>query len=449
MSLTVARTVCETLRCAGYSAYVVGGFVRDRLLGRATGDVDVASDARPEQVTAIFDRVHATGLAHGTVTIMVGDEPVEHTTFRREGVYRDGRRPQVVQFVGSIEEDLARRDFTVNAVAWDPLSDTLVDPFGGEADGRAGLLRCVGNAEERFEEDALRLLRAIRFHATHGLEPAPGMEQAMAATAAGLERIAAERIEREITLIFERAERPSEAFNMARRCGLLPHVMPELLPLIGQAQNRHHAYDCWDHTMACVDAVPPGDAARRWAALLHDLGKPGTAELHPERPGEYRFYGHERLSLDLSAAIAERLRFSKNRRERVDVMVGTHMMHPTAEWGDAALRRLLSRLGDHGLEDFLALKRADIIAKGTPDVPEILAAMASIEERLRELLARGSAISRRDLALDGRQLAEALGRPPGKWLGPTLAALLDTVIEDPSLNRPERLVARARQLSDG
>jgi putative nucleotidyltransferase with HDIG domain len=448
MTDALARAICGRLRAAGHDAYAVGGFVRDRILARPTGDLDLATSAHPDQVLELFPRAHPTGLQHGTVTVVEDGCPVEVTTFRSEGLYSDKRRPDAVRFVSSIEEDLKRRDFTVNAIAWDPLTDALIDPFDGLADLHDATLRCVGDAAVRFGEDALRLLRAVRFHATHLLMPAPGLEEAMGAAAPGLARIAVERIDRELSLLLERAERPSMGFEMALRCGLLPLVLPELLALVGQAQNRFHAFDCWEHTLVAVDAVPVGATTVRWAALLHDLGKPASAEEHPERPGEFRFFGHEKISVKQAEGVAERLRFSKRRRAAVIAMVATHMLHPTAEWSAAAIRRLLRRIGADGLDDYLALKRADVAAKGTPDVPEILRGVDEIERRLRAELDAGSAFSRKDLAVDGDQLCAALKRAPGRWLGTLLAALLERVIDDPELNDEARLIALAQELSE-
>ncbi len=444
MSDTLARALCQRLRDAGHDAYVAGGYVRDALLERASGDLDLATSATPDQVMAIFDRVHPTGLQHGTVTVVHEGAAVEVTTFRAEGDYSDGRRPDKVAFVGRIEDDLKRRDFTVNAIAWDPISDRYIDPFDGMADLQTRTLRTVGMASQRFDEDALRLLRAVRFAATHHLMPAPGLEDAMQAAAPGLSRIANERIEREFSLLFERADRPSIGLQLALRCGLLAVVLPELLPLVGQAQNRFHAFDCWTHTMAAVDAVPAGHVAVRWAALLHDLGKPSTAEPHPERPGEYQFFGHEKVSVEQTTLVAQRLRFSSQRQAHVERLVATHMLHPTPDWGDAALRRLLVKIGDEALDDFLLLKRADVAAKGTDDVPAIQQGVDRIEARLRAELAKGTALSRKDLAVTGDDLVRALGRPPGPWLGPLFAVLLARVVDEPEQNTQVRLIDVAR-----
>ena len=447
MSEALARLLCRRLQDAGHQAYVAGGWVRDRLLERASGDLDLATSARPDQVMAIFDRVHPTGLKHGTVTVVVEDAPVEVTTYRAESLYSDGRRPDQVEFLDSIEDDLKRRDFTMNAIAWDPLSGRYVDPFDGMADLQTKTLRCVGKPKDRFTEDGLRLLRAMRFAATHFLMPAPGLEAAMTACAARLDQIAIERVEREFSLLFERAERPSIGLNLALRTGLIARVLPELTPLVGQAQNRFHAYDCWDHTLACVDAVPPGHSDVRWAALLHDIGKPASAPPHPDRPGEYRFFGHEKISVTRVDAIARRVRFSSARREQVSALVATHMLHPDEAWGDPAIRRLLRKVGVDRIDEFLMLKRADIWAKGTADVASLVADVDIIEARLRSEIESGSALSRSDLAVDGTDLCAALGREPGPWLRAAFDSLLEWVIEDPQRNESDQLITRVQQLN--
>jgi putative nucleotidyltransferase with HDIG domain len=278
--------------------------------------------------------------------------------------------------------------------------------------------------------------------------PAPGLEAAMLAAAPGLGRIAAERIAREFSLLFERAQQPSIGLQMALRCGLIAVVLPELLPLVGQAQNRFHAFDCWIHTLAAVDAVPPGHVAVRWAALFHDLGKPASAEEHPDHPGEFRFFGHERISLEQANSIADRLRFSTQRKSQIERLVATHMLHPDEAWGDAALRRLLAKVGEGGLDDFMMLKRADVAAKGTDDVPQIQLSVDQVEARLRAELAKGAALNRKDLAVSGDDLLQAFERAPGPWLGPLLSHLLERVIEDPSQNTRERLLSLARSLEE-
>ncbi len=438
-TLLAAKALLEQLQKAGHRGFVVGGFVRDRLMGRPTGDLDIASPARPDQIEALFPRVHATGLSHGTVTIMVDDLPVEHTTFRAEGHYSDHRHPDTIRFVSTIEEDLARRDFTVNAIAWDPLEDCLIDPFNGAADLEARKLRAVGVAEERLREDALRILRAVRFASTHDLVLVDSLAAALRAMGPLLRNIAVERIEDELDKLLARSERPSIGFRLLAELQLLDVILPEFVPMMGQAQNRHHAYDVWNHTLAVLDACPSQPTALRWAALFHDLGKPVTAEPHPDNEGEFRFFGHEQVSMDLTEQIGQRLKFSKARQRRVGQVVAHHMIHPSEAWGDSAIRRLLRKLPGEDLDDFLAFKRADLTGKGTDDVDDLLKKVDVIEARLRNQRAAGHALSRRDLRMSSQALMDLAGRPGGPWLSALQNHLLEAVLEQPDCNEPERL----------
>ena len=442
--LQAASELLERLAQAGYKGFIVGGFVRDRLMKRPTGDLDIASSATPQEILELFDRVHPTGLGHGTVTVMVGDLPIEHTTFRTEGTYSDHRRPDSVQFVTEIEDDLARRDFTVNAIAWNPLADSYIDPFGGRQDVHQGRLRAVGAPRDRLQEDALRILRAVRFATTHDFELDMELRHALAATAHKLKEIAVERIEDELDKILSRSSHPSRGFRLMHELNLLEVILPEFIPMIGQRQNRHHAHDVWDHTLQVLDACPAEPTDFRWAALFHDLGKPLTAEPHSNQQGDFRFFGHEKVSLQISGDIGKRLKFSKARQRRVDQMIAHHMVHPTDDWGDSAIRRLLRKLPGEDLDDYLTFKRADVTGKGTDDVNTLLEQVNRIEERLRREQALGHALQRRDLAIDSHDLMTLASRPGGPWLGALQDALLEAVVEDPSFNQRERLESMAR-----
>ena len=281
------RVLLERLEAAGYEAWCVGGCVRDALLGRTPEDWDVTTSALPEETMAVFgDQALPTGLKHGTVTVKTGDGPVEVTTYRLDGAYRDHRRPESVAFTASLEEDLARRDFTVNAMALD-LRRELRDPFGGRADLARGLLRCVGDPDRRFQEDALRILRGLRFAAALGLEIEPGTAAAVRRNREGLRDIAAERIQVEF---FKLLPGKGAAAVLRGYPEVFGVFWPELLPMVGFGQrNRHHCYDVWEHTLHALDAVP-GDVVLRCAMLLHDVGKPACFTL--DEKGVGHFYGH-------------------------------------------------------------------------------------------------------------------------------------------------------------
>ncbi len=445
-----ARALCERLQRHGHRAWLVGGGVRDLLLGREVGDWDVATTARPEQVRRVFRRVVPTGLQHGTVTVLWRGAAYEVTTLRAERGYSDGRHPDEVHFVDDIREDLARRDFTVNAIALDPVSGELVDPFGGLEDLRAGLLRAVGDPVERFREDGLRVMRAARFRATLQMALEPATESAMRPALDVLARVSKERIRDELLKTMT-AERPSLGLEVMQRQGVLGVVCPELEAQVGCEQNRFHAYDCWRHTLVTVD-LHPGPPVERIAALLHDLGKPSSRARHPET-GDWTFYHHERIGARLADRWLRTYRFSNQDRDLVVALVRHHLVCYTPDWSDAAVRRFLRRVGPERIEPLLRLARADVRAKGRP-VDDELARLDELRARIERILAEGAALGTRDLALGGREVMAALGLRPGPMVGRVLRALLEEVIEDPSLNEPEKLRARlpvvhARLVSEG
>ncbi len=437
-----ARALCARLRERGFGAWLVGGGVRDLLLGRPAGDWDVATTARPEQVRGLFRRVVPTGLRHGTVTVLWRGGSYEVTTLRAERGYSDGRRPDEIVFVDDIREDLARRDFTVNAVALDPIDGSLVDPFGGLEDLRGGLLRAVGDPVARFREDGLRVMRAARFRATLQMSIEPDTEAAIERALDVLARVSKERIRDELMKLLG-AEQPSLGLEVMQRRGMLAVVCPELERQVGCEQNRFHAYDCWRHTLVTVDEHP-GPPIERLAALLHDLGKPESRARHPET-GDWTFYHHEKIGARLADRWLRKHRFSNAERDLVVALVRHHLVCYTPEWSDAAVRRFLRRVGVERVEPLLRLARADSLAKGRP-VEEELRRLDALRGRITALLAQGAALSTRDLAIDGRAVMEALGLAPGPLVGRVLRALLEEVTEEPALNEPERLRARLPQV---
>lgn len=434
--------ICQRLAEQGQRGWVVGGCVRDLLLQRPVGDWDVATDARPEQVIELFRRVIPTGLQHGTVTVLVGGTPYEVTTLRGEGAYGDGRHPDQITFLDDITQDLARRDFTINAIALDPLARTLTDPFDGQADLHRRLLRAVGRPLDRFTEDGLRILRAARFAATLECAIEPATLEAMTdpRSLATFRRVSAERV-REEWLKAMRAPAPSVAFELMRQTAMLAVHAAELGAMVGCQQNRWHAYDVWEHTMHCVDACPP-DPVLRIAALLHDLGKPATRTVS-DKTQDYAFHHHEVAGAQQADALLRRLRFSNEQRARVVHLVRHHLVVYADEWSDGAVRRWLRRVGPERVDDVLALALADAHAKGR-DASDTIRAIERLRERVAALQEAGAALSRRDLALDGKALMRELDLAPSKLVGDVLTALLELVTDDPSANEPERLLAEAR-----
>jgi tRNA nucleotidyltransferase (CCA-adding enzyme) len=435
------QELCEHLRSRGKRAWIVGGCVRDLLAGRPINDWDVATDARPEELMRVFPRAVPTGLEHGTVTVVKDGAHYEVTTLRGEGTYSDGRRPDWVEFVDDITADLARRDFTVNAIAVDPAQGTVIDPFDGRGDLARGLLRAVGDPLQRFSEDGLRVLRAARFVATLELALDPATEAAIQPTLDTFRKVATERVRDEWVKAMK-ASKPSRAFDVMRRTGILEVTCPELLEGVGMEQNKWHAYDVWRHGLECMDACQ-ADPILRIAALLHDVGKPRT-RVWSDKTSDYTFYEHERVGAEIAEPIAARLRFSNDERARIVALVRHHLFHYSDEWTDAAVRRWIRRVGADRLEDLYVLNASDVRAKGR-DFDADLEALAKLKAHVARVLAEGTALSTRDLHLNGHDLIKELGLSPGRILGEILDVLLEAVTTDPSLNERDRLLAKARQ----
>jgi len=433
--------LCERLRSHGKRAWIVGGCVRDLLLDREVSDWDVATDARPDALLQIFPRAMPTGIAHGTITVVKDGRHYEVTTLRGEGTYSDGRHPDWVKFVDDITADLARRDFTVNAIALDPLDGRILDPFGGRADLDKGLLRAVGDPLQRFAEDGLRPLRAARFVASLDLTLDKATEDAISPTLDTYRKVASERV-RDEWMKTMKAPAPSRAFEVMRRTGLLQVTCPELLEGVGVTQNKWHAYDVWRHGMECMDACPP-DPILRVAALLHDVGKPRT-RAWSEKVGDVTFYDHDRVGAEIAEPIAARLRFSNDDRSRIVSLVRFHLFHYSVDWTDAAVRRWIRRVGPDRVEDLYALNEADVRAKGHDFEPD-LEALARLKAHAARVLAEGAALSTRDLKINGHDLMQALDVSPGRIVGEILDALLDAVTNDPVKNEHDALLACARE----
>jgi tRNA nucleotidyltransferase (CCA-adding enzyme) len=436
--------ILKRLQEKGKRGWIVGGCVRDLLRGLEPKDWDIATDARPEEVVRMFRRVIETGLQHGTVTVMEGGVGYEVTTLRGEGAYSDGRRPDSVAFVDDIVEDLARRDFTFNAIAIDPLNEALVDPFGGQADLEGRVLRAVGDARERFAEDGLRVLRAARFSATLEVEIDPATERAMgdARSIATFKKVSAERV-RDEWLKSMAAARPSRAFEAMARTNLLAAISPELDESRGCAQNRYHAYDVWGHAMACLDSAPP-DPVLRMAALLHDIGKP-RSRAFSEKTKDWTFYNHEAIGAKMADPLLTQLKFPNDVRKRVVALVQHHLICYTPDWTDTAVRRWLKRVGTDVAPQLYELGRADARGKGRP-CDDDLRHIDELQARAEALLSAGAALSTRDLSIGGRELMRELSLSPGPLLGVILDKLLEIVLEDPSKNEPAALLEEARRI---
>jgi tRNA nucleotidyltransferase (CCA-adding enzyme) len=446
MRLEVPRAVLHVLgalREAGHRAFVVGGGVRDALLpGVVTDPVwDVATSAVPEEVQRLFPETHPVGIEHGTVGVRMDGGEVEVTTFRAD-VETFGRKARV-RFSSDLQEDLARRDFTINALAYDPESDELIDPFGGAADLSARVLKSVGDPRRRFEEDYLRLLRGARFVARFDLAVPDEVREAMRACAAGTRGLSGERVRDEVMKTLAQAERPSRAFRLLRETGVLAEILPELDACFGVAQNRWHPDDVGEHTLLVVDAMPRRYPFLRLVALLHDLGKPGSKTWDPERE-DYVFRGHDELGARLAETILERLRFPRRDIERAAHLVRVHMDLFPIEAGDAAVRRWLQRVGERNVRDLFRLHFADW--NGNRAKPRPALELRALYRRARRVAAARSALKVTDLAIGGDDL-RALGLAPGPAFKELLSTLLRRVVEDPSMNERETLLREARALA--
>jgi tRNA nucleotidyltransferase (CCA-adding enzyme) len=434
--------ICEELRNAGERAWVVGGCVRDTLRGQRVNDWDVATTARPDQVQRVFRKVVPTGVDHGTVTVLWKGGSYEVTTLRGEGAYSDGRRPDHVVFVQDIESDLARRDFTVNAIAYDPVEGRVVDPFGGIADMRAKLLRAVGDPRERFSEDGLRILRGARFVATLDFELEASTEAAFRGALDTFRKVSPERV-REEWLKTMTARAPSRAFEVMRRTGILEVTYPELLEQVGCAQNQWHAYDVWDHTMRVLDECD-GGPIERVAALLHDVAKPRT-RAWSDKTNDWTFYHHEKVGADMAEQWLRDYRFSNQERELVVTLIRHHLICYSSEWTDAAVRRFIKRVGPEHLDALLRLGEADALGKGR-EVDRELAALRQLRSRIDKAIEEGNALTTQDLAVGGSDVLDYVDGP-GPIVGEILRTLLDRVLEDPSLNTRDKLLPMVEELA--
>ena len=418
---------------SGHRAYLVGGAVRDIVLGKKPEDWDIATDATPEEVARLFRRVIPTGIEHGTVTIPFKNHLIECTTFRTEAGYTDGRRPDSVGYAATIEEDLSRRDFTMNAIAVSLPDGAVTDPFGGREDIKRGVIRTVGVASERFGEDGLRPIRAVRFSAQLGFaideETLAAIPGALGVTA----RVARERIKDELVKLLA-SPAPSAGLRFMESAGLLELILPELYACRGIDQKGMHEFDVLDHLFAACDASPRESLEIRLTALFHDVGKPVVRAVDAD--GNYTFHHHETVSAEIAGRVLARLRFPIKTTERVAHLVRQHMFHYEPSWTDAAVRRFIVRAGEEHIESLFALRRADACAiTGLKTEP---AHLLEFGDRIKAVTEAKHAFSLKDLAINGKDLS-ALGIPAGPATGHILRELLEATLDDPSLNEADRL----------
>jgi len=432
--------VLARLEQAGHEAFVVGGKVRDAVRGiDSPGKWDLTTSATPDEIQGLFRRTYY--LNHfGTVTVRSGDEEVEVTTYRTEAEYSDHRRPDHVTFTRSLHDDLSRRDFTMNAMAWRPPAagkpGELVDPFGGQRDLDARVVRAVGEPRERFTEDALRMLRAVRFATLLGFTIDQRTADAIRESAPLAKTLSGERIQQEMVKILS-APKPSVAFRMLSDLGLLAVFFPELEIAKTIPQDKAVAQDVFEHSIVTADATPPDDLVLRLAGLLHDIGKPETfADGH--------FHQHEFVGEAKARDILRRWRFDKETITQVTHLIRNHMFWYQTDWTGSAVRRFVRKVGLENIPALFALRKADNIGSGARS-PRMYH-LESLWERVQEEIRAASAFSLRDLAIDGNDVMKELGIPPSPRVGQILNELFERVTEDPNLNTREDLLRLAREL---
>lgn len=430
-----ANEIITTLTAAGYEAYVVGGCVRDAILGREAADWDITTNAKPEQVKTLFPRTVDTGLQHGTVTVLNGKEGFEVTTYRIDGEYLDGRHPEQVLFTPNLLEDLKRRDFTINAMAYNE-KEGLVDAFDGLGDLERGQIRCVGDPRERFTEDALRILRAVRFSAQLDFKIEAETKAALAEFAPRLRKVSAERIQVELMKLLT-SDHP-EVFRVVWETGITAVILPEFDACMETPQhNPHHCRGVGNHILYTLTGVEK-EKALRWAALLHDIGKPVTRTT--DEQGIDHFHGHAKVGAEMANGILRRLKFDNDTRKRIVKLVEVHddRQIPLNHRG---VRRAIHRIGADLFPDYLKLRRADSMAQNPALLKEKLENIDETERLYNEILAARNCLSLKDLAVTGRDLIDA-GVKPGPGLGIILNRMLEAVIEHPEYNTKEYLLER-------
>ncbi|MBQ4379082.1 MAG: HD domain-containing protein [Treponema sp.] len=445
----------------GFEAYLVGGAVRDVLLGKEANDWDITTNARPEDIIRIFHKVIPTGIKHGTVTIHFMGKEIEATTFRSESGYSDGRHPDSVSFDATLEDDLSRRDFTMNAIAANLTDGTIIDPFEGRKDIKNKTIRTVGSAKERFLEDGLRPIRAIRFSGQLGFEIENETFEAikLPQVQEKIKSISLERFRDEFEKILKTNE-PSESLHTMENTGILQIFIPELAVCRNCSQKdarSFHVFDVLDHNLYACDGAPKEKLTIRLSALFHDIGKVKARTVEkreiPEGSGNQfeiiHFYRHEIYSSEIVRPLLTRLKFPNSIIESVSHLVENHMFHFQEDWSDAAIRRFIVKVGKEYLEDIFDLRLADMYGKyrkkpepGSEGIKQLV----MLKDRIKEILEKETALSLKDLAVNGNDLIKA-GIPAGKRLGVILNELFQCVLDDPEMNEKEKLLEVARNLN--
>ena len=432
------ENIISVLESHGHEAYAVGGCVRDCILGKMPHNWDITTSAKPQEVKALFKKTFDTGIEHGTVTVVMHGENYEVTTYRVDGKYEDGRHPKQVTFTASLEEDLKRRDFTINAMAYNP-SQGMVDLFGGMDDLQQGIIRAVGNPTERFSEDALRMLRAVRFAAQLNFTIEEETYRAIADRASTLDRISAERIQVELVKMIC-SENPGKIRD-AYKTGLTAVFLPEFDVMMETEQNTvHHMYTVGEHTIHAMENIN-SDKDLRLTMLLHDVAKPKCRVCDDQ--GHDHFKGHPAEGALMARDILQRLKFDNNTIDTVEKLIKSHDERP--ELSKRNVRRLLVRIGEDSFDKLMQVKMADTLAQSTYQRQEKLDYIEGLKKLYQEIQDEGQCVSIRDMKINGRDII-AMGVPQSSKIGEIIKQLFDEILEDPSLNNREYLLQRAKEL---
>jgi tRNA nucleotidyltransferase (CCA-adding enzyme) len=436
----IAR-ITDTFRRNNFECYMVGGSVRDLVIGHEAYDFDFATNARPNDVMKLFKRVAPTGIKHGTVTLLIDGNTFEVTTYRSDGVYLDGRRPESVSFSDSLEEDVMRRDFTMNGLAYDLTAGEIIDYVDGLGDISRKMIRTIGSATDRLNEDGLRSYRACRLASKLNFTIDDPTLAAIHATLPIAELVSVERVRDEFVKLLQTIK-PSVGIEYMRVTGLLDLFLPELTACFDVSQNKFHMYDIYYHCLYSCDAAIRSDVIIRLSALLHDIGKVPTRREGTE--GDNVFYNHEVIGARMTKKIMRRLKFSNEEIERTVNLVYNHMFHYTNEWTDGAVRRFMRKVGVENLRDLFELRKAD--RKGNGSREGLPVPILELEKRIAKIIEAENAITVKDLEIDGYDIMSEFSIQPGPVIGKLLGELLEIVLDHPELNTKEYLLEKAREI---
>ena len=440
------KEIARILNMEGFQCFLVGGSVRDSIMGFTPNEYDIATNAKPEDVQRIFKYTIPTGIKHGTILVILDDMHVEITTFRSDGNYSDGRHPDKVEYTASIEDDLPRRDLTINAMAYNVLDGTLIDMFDGMKDIKNKIIRSVGNPYERFTEDGLRIMRAIRFATKLNFNIEKETFEAICHSTGMLTSIAYERIREEFNRILI-SDNPFRGIELLRKTGILVLIMPELMQGFGVSQNRFHKYDVYYHILHTIQAVEPLETEEltllvRLAALFHDIAKP-MVQKKVSKQEEPVYYNHEVVGANVAKKIMRRLKYSNAEIDFVTLLVRQHMFYYQDEWTDGAVRRFMKAVGIENIKPLLKLREADRLGSGnrkdkeSKAIPKLLA-------RIDKIIEEENAITVKDLKINGNDLMKEFNLKPGPIVGKILNYLLDLILDEPSLNDKEKLMEKTK-----